>query len=101
MIKHILLLAAVVGLIAQSSAFAAEPSPSPSASPAKTHHHKTHHKKSTTAPAAAPSPSATPSQGLRFSTARLLRRSNRENLRAIRSFGDDSSRTGMPEVKLI
>ena len=63
MIKHILLLAAVVGFIAQSSAFAAAPTPSPSPSagaaktPAKTHHHyKTHHKKSSTAPAAAPSP---------------------------------------------
>jgi hypothetical protein len=60
MTKHILLLAAVLGFIAQSSVFAADPSPSPSASaPAKkttTHHHK-HHKKAAE-PAA--SPSATP-----------------------------------------
>ena len=55
MTKHILLLAAVLGLVAQSSVFAADPSPSPSASPKTTHHHK-HHKAST--PAA--SPSATP-----------------------------------------
>jgi hypothetical protein len=58
MTKHILLLAAVLGFIAQSSVFAADTTPSPSPSPAKpkaTHHHK-HHK--TTAPAA--TPSATP-----------------------------------------
>jgi hypothetical protein len=61
MTKHILLLAAVLGFIAQSSVFAADaaaPSPSPSASAPKkstSHHHK-HHK------AAAPkaSPSASP-----------------------------------------
>jgi len=57
MTKHILLLAAVLGLIAQSSVFAADASPSPSA-PAKktttTHHHK--HKKAA-APAASPSAS--------------------------------------------
>jgi hypothetical protein len=58
MTKHILLLAAVLGFIAQSSVFAADPSPSPSASaPAKTttHHHK-HHK----AGAPAESPAASP-----------------------------------------
>ena len=47
MTKHILLLAAVLGFIAQSSVFAADPTPSPSASP-KAHapHHHKHHKKS-------------------------------------------------------
>ena len=61
MTKHILLLAAVLGFIAQSSVFAADPTPSPSPSPSKpkaTHHHK-HHKKSA-APAPSASPSATP-----------------------------------------
>jgi len=60
MTKHILLLAAVLGLIAQSSVFAADPSPSPSASaPAKktaTHHHGKHKK----AAAPAESPAASP-----------------------------------------
>ncbi|HEX7193435.1 MAG TPA: hypothetical protein VF207_00595 [Chthoniobacterales bacterium] len=61
MTKHILLLAAVLGFIAQSSVFAADPTPSPSASesaPAKkttTHHHAKHHKAK-----AAPSATATP-----------------------------------------
>jgi hypothetical protein len=54
MTKNILLLAAVLGFIAQSSVFAADPTPSPSASPKATHHK--HHKKA----AAEPSPSATP-----------------------------------------
>jgi hypothetical protein len=58
MIKHILLLAAVLGFIAQSSVFAADPSPTPaasaSASPSKAHHGK-HHKKST-APKESPTP---------------------------------------------
>jgi hypothetical protein len=59
MTKHILLLAAVLGFIAQSSAFAADPTPSPSPEkPKATHHHK-HHKKSA-APAPSASPSATP-----------------------------------------
>jgi hypothetical protein len=54
MTKNILLLAAVLGFLAQSSVFAADPTPAPSASPKATHHHK--HKKA----AAEPSPSATP-----------------------------------------
>jgi hypothetical protein len=54
MTKNILLLAAVLGVIAQSSVFAADPTPSPSMSPKATHHK--HHKKA----AAEPSPSATP-----------------------------------------
>jgi hypothetical protein len=54
MTKNILLLAAVLGVIAQSSVFAADPAPSQSASPKATHHK--HHKKA----AAEPSPSATP-----------------------------------------
>ena len=47
MTKNILLLAAVLGFIAQSSVFAADPTPSPSPSPRTEadHHHK-HHKKS-------------------------------------------------------
>jgi hypothetical protein len=67
MTKHILLLAAVLGFIAQSSVFAADPTPAPSASASasasapskKTHHHATkkHHKKAAE-PAA--SPTATP-----------------------------------------
>ena len=67
MIKHILLIAAVVGLIAQSSAFAADPTPTPpggaapSESPTKTHHHKTHHHKKATEPGTSPAPTATPS----------------------------------------
>jgi hypothetical protein len=56
MTKHILLLAAVLGFIAQSSVFAADPTPSPSMSPKATTHHHKHHKKA----AAEPSPSATP-----------------------------------------
>jgi hypothetical protein len=65
MTKHILLLAAVLGFIAQSSVFAADPSPSPSPSASAgakktaTHHHKKHHKKAAE-PAASPSASATP-----------------------------------------
>jgi hypothetical protein len=59
MTKRILLLAAVLGFIAQSSVFAADASPSPAATaPAKkttTHHHK-HHKK---AAEEAPSPAST------------------------------------------
>jgi len=59
MIKHILLLAAVLGFIVQSSVFAADPTPaspapSESASPAK--HHGKHHKK--TAPKESPTPAA-------------------------------------------
>jgi len=61
MIKYILLLAAVIGFIAQSSVYAADPTPaptaaeSPAASPAK--HHGKHHKKST-APKESPTPKA-------------------------------------------
>jgi hypothetical protein len=56
MIKYVLLLVAVLGFIAQSSVFAADPTPEPSASAAATAHHgKKHHKKSTT-PKASPSP---------------------------------------------
>src|SRR5262249_41951589 len=63
MIKHILLLAAVIGFIAQSSVYAADPGPAPTASasesaaPAKHHGKGKHHKKST-APKEAPT--ATP-----------------------------------------
>jgi hypothetical protein len=59
MIKHILLLAAVIGFIAQSSIYAADPTPAPTAtaSPSKAHHGKKHHKKSET-PEASPSPKA-------------------------------------------
>jgi hypothetical protein len=58
MTKHILLLAAVLGLIAQSSVFAADANPTPSASPKKsTSHHGKHHKKSAE-PAATPTPKA-------------------------------------------
>ena len=61
MTKRILLLAAVLGFIAQSSVFAADPTPKPSPAenaaaaetPAK--HHGKHHKKSA-APKASPSP---------------------------------------------
>ena len=61
MTKHILLLAAVLGFIAQSSVFAADARPSPSASaPAKkttATHHKHHYKsKKSAEPAASPSP---------------------------------------------
>jgi predicted lipid-binding transport protein (Tim44 family) len=66
MTKHILLLAAVLGFIAQSSVFAADPSPSPSPSAsapkkAATHRHvsKKHHKKAAE-PATSPAESATP-----------------------------------------
>jgi len=64
MTKYILPLAAVLGLIAQSSVFAADASPSPSASPkkAKTSHHAKHHKKSAE-PAASPAASPTPKAG--------------------------------------
>jgi hypothetical protein len=59
MTKHILLLAAVLGFIAQNSVFAADASPSPSAPAKKTttasHHHK-HHKKAAE-PAASPAAS--------------------------------------------
>ena len=44
MTKNILLLAAVLGFIAQSSVFAADPTPSPSMSPKATTHHHKHHK---------------------------------------------------------
>jgi hypothetical protein len=62
MIKYILLLAAVIGFIAQSSVYAADPTPapnapaaeSPAASPSK--HHGKHHKKS--APKESPTPKA-------------------------------------------
>jgi hypothetical protein len=50
MIKHILLLAAVIGFIAQSSVYAAEPSPAPSASAAATAHHGKHHHKAKPTP---------------------------------------------------
>jgi hypothetical protein len=55
MTKHILMLAAVLGFIAQTSVFAADPTPTPTP---KASHHKKHHKKA--APEASPSPSATP-----------------------------------------
>ena len=60
MTKYILLIAAVVGFIAQSSVYAADPTPAPtaSASPSKGHHRK-HHKKSTE-PEATPAATATP-----------------------------------------
>ncbi|MBV8141353.1 MAG: hypothetical protein JO279_18940 [Verrucomicrobia bacterium] len=59
MTKHIVLLAAVLGFVAQSSVFAADPTPTPSATPkAPSHHHRArHHKKSEEA---SPTPSATP-----------------------------------------
>ena len=50
MIKHILLLAAVLGFIAQSSVFAAEPSPSPSEAPTAPHHGHGHHHHATPTP---------------------------------------------------
>jgi hypothetical protein len=56
MTKNILLLAAVLGFIAQSSVFAADPTPSPSATPKAASHHHKHHKKA----AAEPTPAATP-----------------------------------------
>jgi hypothetical protein len=56
MTKHILLLAAVLGFIAQSSVYAADPTPAPSASPKATHHK--HHAKKSASPA--PSAEATP-----------------------------------------
>jgi hypothetical protein len=59
MTKNILLLAAVLGFIAQSSVFAADPTPSPSASPkAASHHHKHHSTKKAAEPAASPTPKA-------------------------------------------
>ena len=66
MIKHILLLAAVLGFIAQSSVFAADPTakPSPAANaaaaetPAKHQAKKTSHHKKSSAPKASPSPKA-------------------------------------------
>jgi len=62
MTKHILLLAAVLGFIAQSSIFAADASPSPSPTgPAKkttTHHHRHHKKAAEEAPS--PTPTAKP-----------------------------------------
>ena len=58
MTKNILLLAAVLGVIAQSSVFAADPTPSPSASPKATTHHHKHHAKKSTEPVASPTPKA-------------------------------------------
>ena len=51
MTKNILLLAAVLGFVAQSSVFAADPTPTPSASASPTHYHRRHHKKSNATPA--------------------------------------------------
>jgi len=52
MIKHILLLAAVIGFIAQSSVYAADPTPAPteSATPHHGKHHHHHHASPTPAP---------------------------------------------------
>lgn len=58
MTKNILLLAAVLGFIAQSSVFAADPTPSPSMSPKATTHHHKHHTKKSAEPAASPTPKA-------------------------------------------
>jgi hypothetical protein len=56
MTKYILLIAAVIGFIAQSGVDAADPTPAPSASPGKAHYGK-HHKKATE-PKASPTPKA-------------------------------------------
>jgi hypothetical protein len=50
MIKYILLLAAVIGFIAQSSVYAADPTPAPTASESATPHHGKHHHKAKPTP---------------------------------------------------